>query len=211
MSQTAFAVEDRRAALPFEALVETLLALGVAFRRQGEDLALRNGYGLTRELRAAVAAHKPELLALADVGADLSAAAARLHLTITRLRYEDPRRGTRGAALDSVAANIEKLAARALATGLAVGVMGEDGEPKAVMGLADTGDPFGGDEFRALRLDLAELRGGPYPVPLPAGCVLVPQASFDPFEHGRTYAGKVIGPCTPPERPQGRAGAAPGG
>ena len=62
-----------------------------------------------------------------------------------------------------------------------------------VMGLADTGDLFGGREFQALRLDLAELAAGSYPVPLPAGCVLVPQANFDPFEHGRNYAGKVIG------------------
>lgn len=45
-----------------------------------------------------------------------------------------------------------------------------------------------------LREDLAELSRAvaPYPVPLPASCVLVPQANFDPFEHGRSYSGKVI-------------------
>lgn len=195
MSATAFAVEEAPTSLPFETLVETLTALGVSFRRKGEDLALRNAGLLTEELLAVVAEHKQGLLDLADVGADLSAAAARLHLTITRLRYESPKRGTHPQAIASVAASIEKLAARALAAGLAVGVPETGEKPPVAMGLADTGDPFGGSEFQALRLDLAELAAGPYPVPLPEGCVLVPQANFDPFtaEPPRCYSGKVIG------------------
>ena len=94
MSAIAFAVDERPASLPFETLVETLTALGVSFRRKGEDLALRNASLLTEELLAAVAEHKQGLLDLADVGADLSASASRLHLTITRLRYENPKRAT---------------------------------------------------------------------------------------------------------------------
>ena len=193
MSATGFAAEEAPAPLPFEILVETLIGLGVSFRRKGERLALRNACVLTGELLAAVAEHKASLLDLADVGADLSASASRLHLTITRLRYENPKRATWAETIAMVSANIEALATRAWAAGLAVGVPETARKPPMVMGLADTGDLFGGREFQALRLDLAELAAGSYPVPLPAGCVLVPQANFDPFEQGRNYAGKVIG------------------
>lgn len=178
MSATGFAAEEAPAPLPFEILVETLIGLGVSFRRKGERLALRNACVLTGELLAAVAEHKASLLDLADVGADLSASASRLHLTITRLRYENPKRGTWAEAIASVAASIEKLAARALAAGLAVGMPETEEKPPVAMGLTDTGDPFGGSEFQALRLDLAELAAGPYPVPLPAGCLLVPPITF---------------------------------
>ena len=61
-------------------------------------------------------------------------------------------------------------------------------------GWPDPADVFAdGDQIEGLRQGLAELtaEGNPYPVPLPEGCVLLPQANFDPFAHGRLYNGKI--------------------
>jgi len=59
-------------------------------------------------------------------------------------------------------------------------------------GWDDPGDPFAdGDQIIGLQLALEELSAGPYPVLLPAGCILLPQANFDVFAAGRLYNGMV--------------------
>lgn len=188
MSQVTLSVDDRRAALPLPALVEALDALSVPFTRRGEGLALKNGGALTSELKAAVADHKPALLALCD----LRAGAARLFEYGTRLRCQDPPKGARPQALRFQSQQIEKLAALATSAGLMI--VGPDGE---AAGYADPSDPWAEEALVMLREDLAELsrEDAPYPVPLPAGRVLLPQANFDPFEARRNYAGKMLARC----------------
>ncbi len=161
MSQALFTVDDTTYVPPLTALSETLAALDVTFRRQGEGLAMRNGNRMTHELLAAVVAHKPALLALCDLRVELE----RLHGYIIRLRCSDPPRGSRAQAIRYQAQQIEKLAALSITFGGT-----EDG-------WGDPGDPFAdGDQIIGLQLALEELSVGPYPVPLPAGCVLLPQA-----------------------------------
>ena len=185
MSHVASPVDERPTPLPFPVLVETLAALSVPFARRGEDLALKNSGALTADLKAAVAAHKSALLDLCD----LRAGAGRLFDYGTRLRCANPPKGTRAQALLYQSQQIEKLAALAESAGLAA--VGEDGHPA---GYADPSDPWADEVLVMLREDLADLtrEDAPYPVPLPAGCVLLPQANFDPFEHGRNYAAKVL-------------------
>lgn len=175
MSHVAFEIDDAPATLPFLVLVETLLACDVSFRRRGDDLALKNGGVLTAELKAAVADHKAALLALCDLRAEFS----RLLDMITRLRYEAPKKGTWTQATQYVQVQINRLAKRC----------------DLPCGYADPIDPFADEALMILQEDLSELvaYGKPYPAPLPDGCTLLPQANFDPFEHGRNYAGKVIG------------------
>jgi len=184
MSQFALSVDDRPVALPFPALVEALAALSVSFTRRGEDLALKNSGALTAELKAAVADHKRALLALCDCRAELNAALALTQDRIVTARCQDPKKGTRAAGLAWLARQVAAMTALSVEAGGTAG------------GWPDPGDPFAyGDQLTGLRADLAELSRAeaPYPVPLPAGCVLLPQANFDPFEHGRSYSGKVIG------------------
>ena len=177
MSRTTIATDDRADALPLADLLNALAALNVEFRRgNGEALALKSGSVLTGELREAVTQHKPALLEIADIRAELS----RLHEYIIRLRCEDPPNGTREKAFAYQAAQIEKLAARSVEIGGT-----EDGWPDS--------DAFAdNDQITGLRYALAEVEAGPYPVPLPPGCVLLPQANFDPFAHGWRYDGTVI-------------------
>jgi len=78
---------------------------------------------------------------------------------------------------------VNKLAASSVAYGGT-----EDGWPDAADAFADR------DQLTALREALAEVESGSYPVPLPAGCQLLPQANFDVFAAGRLYSGKVITP-----------------
>ena len=182
MSATAFAVEEAPASLPFETLVETLIALGVSFRRKGEDMALTNAALLTADLRQAVADNKGALLALAD----LHAALARLFDYEVRLRCADPPKGTRSQALAYQAQQIEKLAALSVSTG------------GSTEGWPDPSDPFAyGDQITGLRVNLADLtrEDAPYP--------LGPLAD-DPFtaDPPRYYSGKVIGLCLSPGHPQ---------
>ena len=100
------------------------------------------------------------------------------------LRCSDPTKGTREAALAWLSQQIKKLAAASLAFGGT-----EAGWPDGSDVFADM------DQITALGHDLAELTraDAPYPVPLPPGCRLLPQANFDPFVHGRYYSGKLIG------------------
>ena len=173
MSATVFAVKEAPAPLPFETLVETLTALGVSFRRKGEDLALRNASLLTEELLAAVAEHKQGLLDLADLRAGL----ARLFDYAVRLRCEDPPKGTRAQALAYQAQQIEKLAALAASVG------------GTANGWPDPGDPFAyGDQITGLRVDLADLMRAEAPYP-------VGPMADDPFSANppRYYSGQAIG------------------
>lgn len=185
MSQVVFSVDDRPVTLPLSALVAALAALSVPFTRRGEGLALKNSGALTAELKAAVQGHKAELLALCD----LRAGAARLFDYGVRLRCQDPPKGTRAQAIRYQARQIEALAALAESAGLTI--VGEDGQ---AAGYADPSDPWADEVLVMLRQDLAELsrEDAPYPVPLPEGCTLLPQANFDPFEARRNYAGKLL-------------------
>ena len=118
-----------------------------------------------------------------EKAASLRADMTRLFDYGTRLRCADPPKGTRAQALRYQSQQIEKLAALSVESGGTA-----DGWP-------DPGDPFAyGDQIAGLRVDLGELsrQDAPYPVPLPVGCTLLPQANFDPFEHGRYYSGKLI-------------------
>ncbi len=127
---------------------------------------------------------KREKVSLLEMNAELE----RLHGYIIRLRCEDPPRGSRDQALTYQQKQMERLAALSIAAGGT-----EDGWP-------DPADPFAdGDQLTGLRAALAELEAGPYPVPLPEGCTLLPQANFDPFEHARLYNGMVsTSPCLSP-------------
>ncbi|MGI4790605.1 MAG: hypothetical protein ACRYFS_17360 [Janthinobacterium lividum] len=127
---------------------------------------------------------------------EMRATLTRLHDTIVRLRYEDPKKGTRASALTWVARETEKLGDRCWELGVGLGSLNGAGDVQAIMGFDDPEDPFGGDQVLSLRKALAELTAGdaPYPVPLPPGCALLPQANFDPFEHGRLYNGMLSAP-----------------
>ena len=108
---------------------------------------------------------------------------ALLSLRVTQLRCETPPAG-RSTSLAWLSRQIKKLAAESLALG------------GTAEGWPDPSDVFADmDQITALRHDLAELTraDAPYPVPLPPGCQLLPQANFDPFAHGRYYSGKLIG------------------
>lgn len=98
---------------------------------------------------------------------------AKAHRQIIYLRCnEDNGRQTRGELLHAVASGISRLTMKC----------------DLPDGYSDPSDEFADGAMKALRLDFEELRAGSYPVPLPPGCVLLPNANFDPFEHGRTYA-----------------------
>lgn len=96
---------------------------------------------------------------------DLRARVARLFDYGTRLRCQDPPKGTRAQALRYQAQQIEKMAALAESAGLMI--VGPDG---AVAGYADPSDPWADEVLVMLRADLAELSraDAPYPVPPPA-------------------------------------------
>ena len=101
---------------------------------------------------------------------------------VIQLRCETPPAG-RSVSLAWLSQQIKKLAAASLAFG------------GTEEGWSDEADAFADmDQITALRHDLAELTRAeaPYPVPLPPGCQLLPQANFDPFEHGRYYSGKLL-------------------
>jgi hypothetical protein len=178
MSRTSVTVDHSPAELPLPALLEALAALGVSFECKGEGLALRGSRTLTGELRDAIADHKPALLIVCECRAKTS----RLHEYLIRLRVADPPKGCRAQAFAYQERQIDKLAARSVDVGGT-----KDGWP-------DPADVFAaGDQIKALREGLAELTraDAPYPLPLPDGCHLLPQANFDPFEFGRLYNGKV--------------------
>ncbi len=191
MSQTAFAVDEKPAALPFSAVVETLAACDVPFQRKGQEIALKDPRRvLTGEIVGAVREHKAALLALAD----LRAGFLRLCERIITLRYQEPPRGIRAQALTWLGREIDKLADGCWESGLGLGRLNDRGKILEIMGFDDPGDPFGGAQIQHLRCELAEIsrEDAPYPVPLPEDCVLLPQANFDPFAHGRLYNGKII-------------------
>ena len=175
---TCVSSSGQPAVLPLIGLLTTLDSLGVTFRRHEFDLALKGGSVLTAELREAVAAHKLMLLLICDCRAALT----RLHEYIIRLRCEDPPKGTREQAFTYLRTQIGKLKALSVAAGGT-----EDGWP-------DPSDAFGDSEqINGLRLDAVELMcpDASYPVPLPPGCVLLPEANFDVFAAGRLYNGKI--------------------
>ena len=107
---------------------------------------------------------------------------ALISLRVIQLRCETPPAG-RSTSLAWLSQQIKKLAGASLAFGGT-----EEGWPDEADAFADM------DQITALRHDLAELTrpDAPYPVPLPLGCQLLPQANFDPFEHGRYYSGKLL-------------------
>ena len=114
---------------------------------------------------------------------NLRAVLVKLNNRCVNLRCSDPPKTTREAALAWLSQQIKKLAAASLAFG------------GTEEGWSDEADAFADmDQITALRHDLAELTraDAPYPVPLPPGCQLLPQANFDPFEHGRYYSGKLL-------------------
>ena len=180
MSKTTFSVDKSPLFLPFAAVVETLAAFDVSFQRKEKEICLKDAQRvLTGEIVEAVRAHKADLLILCDCRSELT----RLHEYIVRLRCEDPPRGSREKAFAYQAAQIEKLA------GLSVSIGGTEN------GWSDPADVFADmDQIEGLRQALAELTadGNPYPVPLPEGCVLLPQPNFDPFAYSRRYNGAVI-------------------
>ena len=191
MSQTAFAVDEMPITLPFAAVVETLAAFDVPIQRKGQEIALKDPRRvLTGEIVGAVRAHKAALLALADLRAGYLLLCDR----VITLRCTDPPKGTRAGALSWLGREIDKLADGCWASGLGLGRVSSTGEMQEVMGFDDPGDPFGGAQIQHLRHELAELTrdDAPYPVPLPEGGVLLPQANFDPFAHGRGYNGTLI-------------------
>ena len=107
---------------------------------------------------------------------------ALLSLRVIQLRCETPPAG-RSTSLAWLSRQIKKLAAASLAFG------GTEN------GWSDPADVFADmDQIEGLRQALAELTadGNPYPVPLPEGCVLLPQPNFDPFAYSRRYNGAVI-------------------
>ena len=111
---------------------------------------------------------------------NLRAELTRLHDYIIRLRYEDPPRGSRQDALAYVAVQAERLGVRSEAVG------------GTAHGWPDPTDAFAdGDQLVGLWAALEEMAAGPYPAPLPAGCVLLPQTNFDVFAAGRLYNGMV--------------------
>lgn len=178
MSHTTFSVDKTPALIPFAAMVAGLVALDVPFQRKGVEIALKDpGHVLTGEFLASVREHKAQLLALADCRYGFT----RLCEYAVRLRCENPPRGTRAQAIAYQEKQIEKLAA------ISANFGGTEG------GWPDPADVFAdGDQLLILRLDLDEVRAGPYPARLPEGCHLVPCANFNPFEHGRLYSGRVI-------------------
>ena len=183
MSHPSGAVDEQFAELSFPDLLTALDSLGVTFRRRGADLALKGGSILTAELLQAVAEHKPTLLQLCDCRAELT----RLHEYVIRLRCENPPRGTRDQAFAYLRSQTDKLKGWSLGIGGTV-----DGWPDPADAFADM------DQITGLREALIELMrpDAPYPVPLPPGCVLLPEANFDVFAAGRLYNGKLIAPRT---------------
>jgi hypothetical protein len=180
MSDTDLKLGNTSAPISFANLLLALSALSAEFYRKEEGLALKNGGVLTAELKAAVVEHKLALLTLTDLRSELY----RLHDYLIRLRCEDPPKGTRKQALSYQAAQIEKLTARCIAFG------------GTADGWTDPGDDFAdSDQIKSLRQALAEVESGPYPLPLPPGCKLLPEANFDPFEHDRLYNGARSALC----------------
>ena len=180
MSHVSMSAEPRRVPLLLPHLLTTLNALGVEFRRRRDTLSLRGADVLSAELRADIVDHKAVLLMLCD----MRTGSIRLGEYAIWLRCENPPNGTREAALAWLSQQIKNLAAASLA-------FGGTGE-----GWPDGSDAFADmDQITTLRHDMAELTlaDAPYPVPLPPGCQLLPQANFDPFAHGRYYSGKLIG------------------
>lgn len=179
MSRTAVTLDERPAELPFLDLLAALDALGVTFSRRGAtNIALHGGDVLTADLRRSALGWKLILLNVCDSRTEL----ARLHDYIIRLRCENPAKRTRDQAFAYLQARIKLLA------GLSVLAYGtEDGWPDPADAFADM------DQITGLRHAFDELTrpDAPYPVPLPPGCVLLPEANFDPFEHGRLYNGRM--------------------
>lgn len=109
---------------------------------------------------------------------------ARLFEYIIRLRCDNPPKGTRAQALGYLEQQINAFAKKC-------DVRDADGTPT---GFDDPQDPFAaGQHVLMLREGHAELTrpDAPYPMPLPEGCHLLPQANFNPFAHGRLYNGMV--------------------
>ena len=107
----------------------------------------------------------------------------RLSDYMVRLRCGYPPNGDRAQAFRYLSRQIE-------AFGKKCDIQSKDSQQA---GFDDGDDPWGGEQLLMLRHDLAELTraDAPYPVPLPEGCALLPQANFDPFAHGRLYNGMI--------------------
>lgn len=168
---------------PLPALLETLAALAVTLTRDGDGLALRGASVLTADLRAAVADHKPALLALADIRAAL----ALLHDRIIVLRLADPPKGTRAAALRWLSQQTDKIAGLAFDAGLLI--EDADGQP---VGYADASDLCADVALAALRAEIIEVEAGSaaglYPAPWPPSVDLADSRTV--FAAGRLLNGK---------------------
>lgn len=113
--------------------------------------------------------------------ATLRSLAEKAAETIIRLRCENPLAPrTRDQAFRFIEERIERMAPLC------------DPSADRPSGWIDSDDPFAEDALAVLRAEFAELQGGAYPIPLPEGCVLLPEANFDPFEHGRLYNWKAL-------------------
>ena len=195
MSAVSVSVDNSPAVMPVGDLIATLDGLGVKYRRRGDALALRGGSVLTDELRGLLSGHKEALLAycdalegysvpaaaLADVDEELPAIRSRVERLfglMVRARCESPKKATRESVRAYIQQEIQKLEKQLDGCG----------------GYLDPLDPWSGDTLQMLQTDWTELTraDAPYPVPLPPGCQLLPQANFDPFEHGRYYSGKLL-------------------
>ena len=195
MSHVSMPADMFRVPLLLPHLLTTLKSLGVGFCRQGNNLAMEGDDVLSAELRADIADHKEALLAycdtrdgysapppaLADVGEELPALRSRVERLfglMVRARCESPKKGTWENVCAYIQQEIQKLEKQLDGCG----------------GYLDPLDPWSGDTLLMLQADWAELtrEDAPYPVPLPPGCQLLPQANFDPFEHGRYYSGKLL-------------------
>lgn len=160
------ALQERKTPLSMLSLLETLEALEVTWRVDGDQIAVRGpSHVLTDALRAAIAEHKPALLELAATRAEF----LRIVALIERLRCEDPKKGTRADALAYVKKLIEKF--RTTRCDL-------------MNGYSDPVDPFAAEVLATLHYELQDLmRSNEYPLgPLPE----------DPFENGRRYNGKSL-------------------
>ena len=173
MSQAPPPREAPPAPMPLATLLQSLDALGVTFRQEGERLALKPPQALTAELQRAVIEHKPELLALCALRADFG----KLHTQITFLRCQErTAKAARPALLEFLARQIKALAARC----------------DLADGYADPTDPFADVALSALRAAFDELtaEGNPYPLG-PLG--------DDPFSEGRCFDGTPLMLDSPPQ------------
>ncbi len=167
-------------------IIQGVRARGGHFVIEGDRVKFRGASSLmTPKLVDQLRRHREPIMRLLASETALVSELDRLHETVVKLRCTDPPKGSRSHALAWLGQAIEKLAARSVQAG------------GTESGWYDPDDEFADwDQLAGLRVALAELEAGPYPIPLPEGCTLLPQANFNPFEHGRLYNGMVSATAT---------------